>query len=109
MDYFSRATTTQNGWRGAQIAVFSLTSERLLSVSNYIQILIRSWLADRTVRRRSLQELGAGRGIVTDDHLLATDYYSVEATLWMGLARRLGVDATVESRYVPERVVERTA
>jgi hypothetical protein len=47
--------------------------------------------------------------VVTDDHLLATDYYSVEATLWMGLARRLGVDAAVESRYVPAHVVDQMA
>jgi hypothetical protein len=47
--------------------------------------------------------------VVTGDHQLATDYYSVEATVWTGLAWRLGIDVSVNSRYVPEAIVEQMA
>jgi hypothetical protein len=44
--------------------------------------------------------------VVTCDHQLATDHYSAEATVWTGLTRRLGIGVSVESRYVPEAIVE---
>jgi len=43
------------------------------------------------------------------DHRLATGYYSAEATVWTGLSRQLATGVYVESRYVPEAIVEQLA